>query len=213
MFTGLIQSVGRIHSIEHQPDSLLVCIDLSGLETDQIKLGDSIAVNGVCLTVIDLDKGMGKFDVSSETISKSLIGQWQENHQVNLETALTLQTPLGGHLVSGHVDGIAEVISRKELEAYTEFGFSVPLQLGRFLATKGSVCLDGVSLTVNTVKDKVRDNVSSQSEKTTHFTVMLVPHTLAHTTLHQLEPGHFVHLEIDMLARYLQRLIETQDIL
>ena len=201
MFTGIIQSIGRIRGIEHSNTGLALNIELGGLDVSSIALGESISVNGTCLTVTQIQDGLARFDVSDETLDKCLISNWQLGDAVNIEPALTLQTPIGGHLVSGHVDGAGELVMRQVWDDYTEMRFRTSKTIGQFIAIKGSITIDGVSLTSNKVTD---------DGDQTDFEVMLVPHTLANTTLGGMRVGHKVHLEIDLVARYLQRLNEAQ---
>lgn len=198
MFTGIIEALGRLESITIDASGCRLEIDISALAGQPINLGDSIAVNGVCLTVVEFARGRAQFDVSLETLSKTCIEDWKVGDEVNLETALTLQTPLGGHIVTGHVDGIGEVLGREDAGDAIMMVFRAPAQLGRYIAQKGSVCIDGVSLTTNELLD---DNAQGTS-----FAVMLVPHTLAVTSLKRLASGHKVHIEIDVIARYLDRM-------
>ncbi len=197
MFTGLIQSRGEIKQTEVTAGGCRLHVDISGLPLQRSGIGDSVAVNGVCLTIVALDQGVAVFDVSSETLDLTLIKHWVAGQQLNLELALTLDTALGGHLVSGHVDGLARLAEKKPTDDTVEMTFEVERSLGRFIAVKGSVCLDGISLTSNRVND-----VSEFSR----FSIMVVPHTLACTTLGELQIDDQVHLEIDLIARYLDRL-------
>ena len=201
MFTGIVQSLGTLKRVTETVEGVKLNIDVSGLKTNSINLGDSIAVNGACLTVTGLEKGCATFDVSSETLDKCLMGTWSDGQKVNLESALTLQTPLGGHLVSGHVDGKGTVTKIAYHSEFTGMSFEVSKNIGRFIAEKGSVAVDGVSLTTNTVKDD--GNVSV-------FEVMLVPHTLECTTLGDLERGNQVHIEVDQVARYIHRMNQCE---
>ncbi len=197
MFTGIVESVGRIAAVKTGADGIVLDVNLGGLDTQSIRPGDSVAVNGACLTVTQLHDTVARFDVSTETLDKCLMGQWQVGDRVNLEPALTLQKPLGGHLVSGHVDGTGTLDSMETGADSTWMRFAVPLELGRYIAIKGSVALNGVSLTTNRVVD---------DDDVTQFELTLVPHTLAMTTLADLTPGDAVHVEVDMLARYLDRM-------
>jgi riboflavin synthase len=160
------------------------------------RAGDSVAVNGVCLTLLDGGELM-RFDASVETLSRTLLGEYEPGRQVNLEPALTLSTPLGGHLVSGHVDGVATIEQIRASARSTIFRFAAARALSRFIAEKGSIAVDGISLTVNWVEDAA-DAVL--------FEVNIVPHTLSHTNLGSLEQGARVHLEVDQVARYLDRI-------
>lgn len=201
MFTGIVEAIGRITALRPGADGLVMDVDLAGLDTTRIRPGDSIAVNGACLTVTRLEGGVARFDVSSETLDKCLVGRWREGDRVNLEPALTLQKPLGGHLVSGHVDGTGILDSVTPGPDSTWMRFLVPRELGRYIAIKGSVALDGVSLTTNRVTD---------IDAGTRFELTLVPHTLAMTTLGDLDPGDRVHVEVDLLARYLDRMQQQE---
>lgn len=206
MFTGIIEALGTVADIEHclvesgSPQGLVLQIDLATLPVEQISIGDSIAVNGTCLTVTELIENIARFDVSAETLSKCLLGDWQPGQRVNLERALTLQTPLGGHLVSGHVDGTGILAERRDSAESIWMQFSAPRAIGRFIAVKGSITVDGISLTSNKVHDE---------GESTLFEVTLVPRTLAVTTLGTLQQDSPVHLEIDLVARYLQRIFES----
>ena len=200
MFTGIVSDIGTIRHVEQRGDTRLV-ID-TAYDPATIDMGASIACSGVCLTVVDKsvdDAGRGWFavDVSGETISRTAQGQWSEGRLLNLERAMKLGDELGGHIVTGHVDGIAEVIGVSAEGDSKRIGFRVADDLAPFLAPKGSVTVDGVSLTVNDVRD---------TDDGTHFAINLIPHTQKVTTLGALEPGAAVHIEIDVLARYLQRM-------
>lgn len=197
MFTGIIQQVGRIGAIERIGSDLSLTVNAPGFRARHVA-GDSIAVNGVCLTVLD-EADTLRFDVSVETLSRTLIGEYEIGEAVNLEPALLPTTPLGGHLVSGHVDGVATIERLVPSARSTVFEFSAERRFARFIAEKGSVCLDGISLTVNEVEDE---------DATVHFRVNIVPHTLAQTNLSTRVAGDRVHLEIDLVARYLARIQE-----
>jgi riboflavin synthase len=159
-----------------------------------VQLGDSIAVNGVCLTAVELPGDGFWADVSKETLSKTTLGQYQQGQAVNLEKALTPTTRLGGHLVSGHVDGIGEVVLREAAGRSEHFQIKAPDELARYIAQKGSICVDGTSLTVNAVSDSV-------------FDLNIVPHTLQETIMDDYQMGALVNLEVDLIARYLERLL------
>lgn len=197
MFTGLITDRGRIRSIERRSDWRLTVE--TGYDTATIAPGASIAVSGVCLSVVANDTRWFTVDVSAETLSKTTLGAWTEGTPVNLERALRLGDELGGHLVSGHVDGVARIIGREEVGGSIRFSLEAPAALMGFIAPKGSVALDGVSLTVNRVSDQEGDAGT--------FDVNIIPHTAAVTTLGEWRVGARVNLEIDMLARYVQRLM------
>ena len=179
---------------------LKLALDVGTLESARLQVGDSIALNGVCLTLTRFERNEACFDVSCETLSSGLIGDWKIGERINLELALTLQTPLGGHLVSGHVDGTAIVLERKDKQDFTAMLFETDCLIGKFIAVKGSVAIDGVSLTTNTVTD---------CQQRTQFEIMLVPHTLACTTLGNLKKDSQVHVEVDQIARYIQRMGES----
>lgn len=200
MFTGIIQSKGRIEANTPVEGGCRLQIALGSLPLTDIQPGDSIACNGTCLTIVEKQGQAGVFDVSNETLSKTLIGDWQPGTEINLETALTLATPLGGHLVTGHVDGIGELRLKQADGESTLTHFRVPRELGRFIAAKGSVCLNGVSLTSNAIIE--------DSAQGTVFSVTIVPHTFEVTALGQLEVGDALHVEIDVIARYLDRMRE-----
>jgi riboflavin synthase len=192
MFTGIITDVGQVRLIEDRGDwrfFLRVPFD-----TSTIELGASVACSGTCLTVVERGGGELAFDVSAETLSKTTLGRWREGTRVNLERSLKLGAELGGHLVYGHVDGLARLVERRPEGASTRFVFEAPEALAGLVAPKGSVALDGISLTVNEVEGQ-------------RFGVNVIPHTLAVTTLADREPGDDLNVEADMLARYVARLL------
>ncbi|MFM2044293.1 MAG: hypothetical protein RLY86_2869 [Pseudomonadota bacterium] len=192
MFTGLITDIGHVAAIERRGDLRLV-ID-TRFDMDTVAMGASIACNGVCLTVVE--KGAWRFavDVSAESVSKSTIGAWDVGTPVNLERSLRFGDELGGHLVYGHVDGVLDILSVRADGDSHRWTFRAPDALARFIAPKGSVCLDGVSLTVNEVDGAV-------------FGVNIIPHTAERTTFGSLAPGDRMNLEVDMLARYVDRML------
>ena len=200
MFTGIITDIGRVREVAARGDTRFVIE--TGYDTRGIALGASIACSGVCLTVIETgpagEKGLGWFAVeaSAETLSRTTLGSWSAGRRINLERALKAGDELGGHIVSGHVDAVARIADRRAEGDSTRFRIEVPVDFARFIAKKGSVALDGVSLTVNEVEGKV-------------FGINIIPHTAAHTTLGAAAPGDPVNLEIDMLARYVARLAEA----
>ena len=194
MFTGIIQAVGKITSLDQRGGDMRIGIASGKLTMGDVALGDSIAVSGVCLTVIDRSDTGFQADVSGETLRRTIIGDLALNDEVNLEKALTLSTPLGGHLVSGHVDGVGHVVSRSEDSRSVQFTLRAPDELARYIAAKGSITVDGVSLTVNVVDGA-------------DFELNIVPHTLAETTLSGYRAGRRVNLEVDLVARYLERLL------
>ena len=195
MFTGLIGAVGRLAARSARDDGFRVTVETGALPLAAVAVGDSIAVNGVCLTVVALGAGRFDADVSGATLAATTLGALEVGARLNLERALTLATPLGGHLVSGHVDGVGEVVAVEPVGESRTVRVRVPRALARYVARKGSVCIDGVSLTVNAVDGDA-------------FTVNLVAHTLAHTTLGGVAAGDAVNIEVDLLARYLERLLE-----
>jgi len=194
MFTGIIETIGEIKRVEQQQGDVRLTVATNNLDLSDAQLGDSIAVNGVCLTAIELTAGQFVADVSNETLSATTMGAIKAGSPVNLECALQAQTRLGGHMVSGHVDGVGKVLERKADARSVRFTFAMPKELSRYVAQKGSICIDGISLTVNTVGD-------------TSFTVNIVPHTLEMTTLGDRKVGDTVNLEVDVIARYLERLM------
>ncbi len=195
MFTGLIQAVGRIHTLERRGEDARLSIHSGDLALDEVQRGDSIAVSGVCLTAVELDADGFVADVSAETLARTVLGELVVGDAVNLEKALTLATPLGGHLVSGHVDGVGQVLQRWDEGRSVRLRLRAPDELARYIAEKGSICVDGVSLTVNRVAGA-------------EFELNIVPHTLAVTTLGGYRPGRRVNLEVDLIARYLERLMQ-----
>ena len=197
MFTGIIQAIGILEHVTDTESGRRVTMNLGDLALEDIKPGDSVSVNGACLTITGLANGNATFDVSPETLDKCLVNEWSVSDRVNLELALDLQTRLGGHLVSGHVDGTGSLVNIDSGIDFTRMDFSVNQELGKFIAPKGSIAVDGVSLTTNEVAD---------DSNATVFTVMLVPHTLANTTLGLLRKGSKVHIEVDMVARYIYRM-------
>ncbi|WP_020648185.1 MULTISPECIES: riboflavin synthase [Solimonas] len=196
MFTGIIEALGRIDSIESVGGDRRMVFRAPGYLRGT-QLGDSIAVNGVCLTATSLSDDGFMADLSAETLNLTTAGRWQAGAAVNLERALTPEKPLGGHMVSGHVDGVGQLLERHEDARSTRMRFEAPAALARYIARKGSICIDGVSLTVNDVEGRT-------------FGVNIIPHTLAHTSLGALQPGDAVNLEVDLIARYLERLLEAR---
>ena len=194
MFTGIIQAIGSIAALQRRDGDVRLVIDAGTLPMTDVNLGDSIAVSGVCLTVVGKTASGFSADVSGETLRRTMLGSLSVKAAVNLEKALTLETRLGGHLVSGHVDGIGTITARKEDSRSVQFTVQAPVQLARYIAVKGSICVDGVSLTVNAVDGAV-------------FELNIVPHTLTATTLHEYRAGRQVNLEVDLVARYLERLL------
>lgn len=191
MFTGIIQSVGAITQATPIGQDIQLVIETRGLDMQDVQLGDSIAVNGVCLTVIAFDSHQFQAHVSQETLSVTT--GLDKPQAVNLEKALRLSDRLGGHLVSGHVDGIGEVVDFQQLGDCWKLEIRAPHAIAKYIAVKGSICVNGVSLTVNTIAHDI-------------FSMNLIPHTLEKTMLHQLTLGQRVNLEVDQIARYVERM-------
>ena len=197
MFTGIVQGVGRVRSVEPRDGDVRMWIDTGAVPLGDVTLGGSIAVNGCCLTAIELEPAAFAADLSRETLSLTTAGDWQSGTPVNLEKALTAGQALGGHYVTGHVDGVGEVIHFAPVaggDGSWRLDIRAPGSLGRYLAPKGSIAVNGVSLTVNRVQGS-------------EFSINLIPHTLEQTMLKDLKPGSRVNLEADMLARYADRLL------
>lgn len=196
MFTGLIQAVGRIAEIESGKQDIRLRIDTGKLPLEEVSLGDSIATSGVCLTVTDLPGDGFWADVSPETLSLTTLGGKGVGDPVNLETSLTLSTPLGGHLVSGHVDGVGHVEQIIEDDRFWRVRIASPANLARYIAMKGSICVDGTSLTVNQVADNA-------------FDLTIIPQTWEETVFSEYREGSPVNLEVDVIARYLERMMQV----
>ena len=198
MFTGLIEGVGALASREARGGDARLVIDTGTLPFDGVQLGESIAVNGCCLTVVAFDARSFAVDASNETLALTTLGRLAIGAPVNLERAMRPSDRLGGHLVSGHVDGLATAERRWDDARAVRWRFALPKRLLRYVAQKGSICVDGVSLTVNAADDA-------------GFEVALIPHTVAHTAFHALQTGDAVNIEVDLLARYAERLQATRD--
>jgi riboflavin synthase len=194
MFTGIVEAVGRVLALDPQGADARLRLHTGELDLGDVRPGDSIAVSGVCLTVVDLPGDGFRADVSGETLSRTVLGGLERGARVNLEKALTPTTRLGGHLVSGHVDGVGVVRERRSDGRSERLRIEAPAGLARYIAAQGSVCVDGVSLTVNAVHGAA-------------FDLNIVPHTLAGTTLDEYRAGRRVNLEVDLIARYLERLL------
>ena len=195
MFTGIVTDLGRLRDIEQRGDTRMTIA--TGYDTSAIALGASISCSGACLTVVETGPDCFAVDVSGETLSKTTLGDWATGRAINLERALALGDELGGHLVSGHVDAVSEVLAIAADGDSLRFTFALPLEQARFIAPKGSVTLDGVSLTVNEVAEA-------------SFGVNIIPHTAEVTSFGSLKVGDRVNLEIDLLARYLERLMSKR---
>lgn len=198
MFTGLIAGVGRLATRDMRGGDARLAIEVGTLPFERVHLGESIAVNGCCLTVVAFDAGSFAVDASTETLALTTLGRLAIGAPLNLERAMLPTDRLGGHLVSGHVDGIAVATRHWDDARAVRWRFDAPMTLLRYVADKGSVCVDGVSLTVNIVDD-------------TGFEVALIPHTVAHTAFHALRDGDAVNIEVDLIARYVERLLATRE--
>jgi riboflavin synthase len=201
MFTGIVTDIGEILAVEQRAEGLRRLTVGCRYAGDSIALGASIACAGACLTVVATGEQGGRttfcVDAAAETLAVTTAGQWADGTRINLERALKVGDELGGHLVAGHVDGLAELVSRQDLPAMARLTLRAPAALARFVARKGSVALDGVSLTVNEAADDT-------------FSVLIIPHTLAVTTLGALQPGDALNLEVDLMARYAARLMNAR---
>ena len=197
MFTGIVQDVGRIVTLERRGGDVRLRIAVDRLSLSTTRAGDSIAVSGVCLTALEIDTKGFSADVSNETLSLTTLGTLEVGSRVNLEPALKAGDALGGHLVSGHVDGLGEVLEVREDARSVRMRFACPPSLAKYFARKGSVAIDGVSLTINDVGPR-------------EFSVNLIPHTQEVTTLGEFKPGRRVNLEVDQVARYVERLLDPQ---
>ena len=204
MFTGIVAAVGSIQSVKPLEGGsfagVRLQIEAGGLGLDDVALGDSIAINGACMTVVEKAGSAFAVDVSRESLNRT--AGLDQPGEVNLEKALTLAERLGGHLVSGHVDGLGSVHSFEPIGESFKLVIDAPLELGKYLAYKGSIVVNGVSLTVNSVED-----LEANGEKVCRFSINLIPHTIAVTTLKHLHAGAKVNLEIDLIARYVERML------
>lgn len=197
MFTGIVETMGTLVEKTDIGGDCRLVIDTGKLSLEGCSTGDSISVSGACLTMLEPESNRFRADVSVETLDLTILGRVAEGQNVNLELAMGVHDRMGGHLVTGHVDGLARLVSRHEDARAERFEFEVPGPLAKYIARKGSVCLDGVSLTVNEVTGR-------------RFSVCLIPHTMVITTLGQLQPGDEVNLEVDLIARYLERLMDPE---
>lgn len=198
MFTGIIEGLGSISAYEKKARDVRLTIQTNAFDCTKIQLGDSIAVNGVCLTAVETGADFFVTDVSAETLSCTTFTNLEKGSSVNLEQALTLATRLGGHLVSGHIDGVGIIKDRSEVGESIRFQVEAPKELCKYIAAKGSICIEGISLTVNVIEGQL-------------FEVNIVPHTMTRTTLQNCRQGHQVNLEVDLVARYLERLVLAGD--
>lgn len=197
MFTGIVQGMGTVRAIEPRGGDATIVFDAGDVSLAGIELGGSIAVNGVCLTATQFDASSFRADVSRETLTLTTLGDCTVGMPVNVEKALLAGQALGGHYVTGHVDGVGQLVARHDDARSVRMEFQVPAELARYVARKGSICIDGVSLTVN----------GAQGDR---FDVNLVPHTLGVTTLGRLQPGSRVNLEVDIIARYVERMMHPE---
>jgi riboflavin synthase len=200
MFTGIIEAVGQVTASQSKQGDIRLRINTGKLDLGDVKLGDSIATNGVCLTVVELPGDGFWADVSKESIAHTNITDWKSGKLVNLEQALTLATRLGGHMVTGHVDGLGTILSRNEDARSVRFKIKASAELSKYIAAKGSITVDGVSLTVNAIEDATAG--------ATIFDLNIVPHTVQETVIKGYQVGHTVHLEVDVIARYLERMMQ-----
>lgn len=201
MFTGIVETVGVLEEISDSEDGVEVHLKTGSIDLSDTKIGDSLAVNGICLTVTEIETDAVRVFVSNETLSRTAFGSYREGALVNLEQPLRLNQGLGGHFVSGHIDGIGRCVELAQDGASIRLEVEVPQKLGRFIATKGSITLNGVSLTINSVVDEMESTI---------FSVNIIPHTLKATTLGRLSIGNQFNVEVDMIARYVERLTHFQ---
>jgi|SRR5436190_13143588 len=197
MFTGIVADVGEVLSVEERAEGLRRLTIACAYDPASIAIGASVSCSGVCMTAVATGANRFSVDAAAETLKVTTVGRWKRGTRVNLERALKMGDELGGHLVSGHIDGLAELVQRQDLTDMARLTLRVPTPLARFIAQKGSVALDGVSLTVN---DVTADT----------FSVLIIPHTLSVTTLGALKVGDALNLEVDVMARYAARLMETR---
>lgn len=198
MFTGIVESIGTLVAVEPRGADTRLGFEARDGYLKGVRLGDSVAVNGCCLTAVAVTDFSFHADLSVETLQMTTAGRWVKGSRLNLERALTADKPLGGHMVSGHVDGVGRLLERFEDARSCRMRFAVPAELARYVARKGSITIDGVSLTVNDVEGPT-------------FGVNIIPHTLGHTTLGGLAVGDSVNLEVDLIARYLERLLAARE--
>ncbi|CAH1196291.1 Riboflavin synthase [Vibrio harveyi] len=197
MFTGIVEAVGKLTAITPKGEDITVTVEVGKLDMSDVKLGDSIATNGVCLTVVDFGSNYYSADLSLETLNKTGFAAYQVGDKVNLEKAMLPTTRFGGHIVSGHVDGVGVIVERNQVGRAIEFWVEIPTEISKYVAEKGSITVDGISLTVNDLRKN-------------GFKLTIVPHTSEETTIDQFQVGHKVNLEVDVLARYMERLLQGQ---
>ncbi|WP_394150655.1 riboflavin synthase [Vibrio maritimus] len=197
MFTGIIEAVGTLKAITPKGEDISVTVEVGKLDMGDVKLGDSIATNGVCLTVTDFSETSYQADLSVETLNKTGFADYRVGDKVNLEKAMLPTTRFGGHIVSGHVDGVGEIVDRQHVGRAIEFWVQMPSELSKYVAEKGSITVDGISLTVNDLRKDA-------------FKLTIVPHTTEETTIDHFQVGRKVNLEVDVLARYMERLLNAQ---
>ncbi|MEI8657160.1 riboflavin synthase [Vibrio sp. Hal054] len=198
MFTGIVEAVGQLTAITPKGEDVTITVNVGKLDMSDIKLGDSIATNGVCLTVVDFNDTSYSADLSLETLKKSGFADYKAGDKVNLEKAMLPTTRFGGHIVSGHVDGVGEIVERNIVGRAIEFWVELPEELNKYVAEKGSITVDGISLTVNDLRKNA-------------FKLTIVPHTTQETTIDSFQVGRKVNLEVDVLARYLERLLQGRE--
>ncbi|NUW73317.1 riboflavin synthase [Vibrio mediterranei] len=197
MFTGIIEAVGTLKGITPKGEDISIHVEVGKLDMSDVKLGDSIATNGVCLTVTNFTDNSYHADLSVETLKKTGFAHYSVGDKVNLEKAMLPTTRFGGHIVSGHVDGVGEIVDRQQVGRAIEFWVQMPSELGKYVAEKGSITVDGISLTVNDVRKDA-------------FKLTIVPHTSEETTIDNFHVGRKINLEVDVLARYMERLLQSK---
>ncbi|PMJ94801.1 riboflavin synthase [Vibrio sp. 10N.261.55.A7] len=197
MFTGIVETVGTLAAITPKGEDISVTVNVGTLDMSDVQLGDSIATNGVCLTVVAFNSNSYTADLSVETLNKTGFIDYQAGDRVNLEKAMLPTTRFGGHIVSGHVDGVGEIVERHQVGRAIEFWVAMPAELSKYVAEKGSITVDGISLTVNDLRKNA-------------FKLTIVPHTGEETTINDFQVGRKVNLEVDVLARYMERLLQSQ---
>jgi riboflavin synthase len=197
MFTGIIEAVGTLKAITPKGEDISVTVDAGKLDMGDVKLGDSIATNGVCLTVVAFTDSSYQADLSLETLKKTGFANYSVGDKVNLEKAMLPTTRFGGHIVSGHVDGVGEIVDRQQVGRAVEYWVQMPSEITKYVAQKGSITVDGISLTVNDLRKD-------------EFKLTIVPHTSEETTIDQFQVGRKVNLEVDVMARYMERLLQAQ---